>query len=291
MKKHTRIFAVIMAVTMLFSMTACGGNANAPETTEVPTEAPTTETVSVCEANGHTWANATCDTAKICSVCGETVGEALGHSWADANYQAPKTCTVCNATEGEPLVAAYVEHGMDARLLDMSGEYDFTNHCGSDATKLTTGKLTVESYGTFASDEAHEALDGYEWKVLTVKIRFSDENAQQYGMAGMRHLLDDYYYSGEAKEIPEGEESDLFEVDWNGMNYTECTSAVSEEWGSWESDGNGGYYIDYTLTFTYRIPVGYDGVVVGLSDATMEWPIGSHLYDVIDDTARLFRLN
>jgi len=66
----------------------------------------TAKTCSVCgategEANGHTWTDATCTTAKTCSVCGATEGEANGHTWTAATCTTAKTCSVCGATEGE----------------------------------------------------------------------------------------------------------------------------------------------------------------------------------------------
>jgi hypothetical protein len=46
-----------------------------------------------------------------CTKCdGATVPQeeipALGHEWADATYETPKTCTVCGETEGDPLERA-----------------------------------------------------------------------------------------------------------------------------------------------------------------------------------------
>ena len=51
----------------------------------------------------HTWADATCDAPKTCSVCGKIEGEALGHNWLDATTEAPKTCSACGKTEGDKL--------------------------------------------------------------------------------------------------------------------------------------------------------------------------------------------
>ena len=59
-------------------------------------------------AAGHSWNDATCETAKTCSVCGATEGDALGHSWADTTCQAPRTCSICGATEGSALGHNYV---------------------------------------------------------------------------------------------------------------------------------------------------------------------------------------
>lgn len=51
----------------------------------------------------HEWIDATCDSSRICSLCGTTDGEPLGHSWTDATCTASKTCELCAVTEGDPL--------------------------------------------------------------------------------------------------------------------------------------------------------------------------------------------
>ena len=57
----------------------------------------------VIPATGHHWADATCELAKTCTVCGTTEGAALGHNWREATLEDPKTCMVCGKTEGDPL--------------------------------------------------------------------------------------------------------------------------------------------------------------------------------------------
>lgn len=51
----------------------------------------------------HDWIDATCTTAKTCSICGQTEGEPLGHTWVEATKYAPKTCSICNYAEGNVL--------------------------------------------------------------------------------------------------------------------------------------------------------------------------------------------
>lgn len=313
---NKRIYAVIMALALVLGLTACclehewtEANCVSPRTcaaceetegealghswADATCEAP--RTCSACgetegEALGHSWADATCEAAKTCSVCAATEGDALGHSWVDATYQTPKTCTVCGAAEGEALVAGYIEHAMAERLLDKTAEYDLTVPCYSDETQYTIGKLTVDSYEIFASDETHEAMDGYEWRVMVLRIRFSDENATSKGVGAVRYMSDDYYYTGKATEQPE-DGTNHFELEWNGAYYGECTSQKIFDATDWLKDENGNYYLDCIITFSYRVPIGYDGVVVGVSPAAMDWPVGTSLYEVIDDTARLFRMD
>ena len=179
--KHSRIIAMILALVMVFSLTACGGNTE-PETTVAPkvTDAPTTAPADAC-VDGHAWVDATCEAPKTCAACGETEGDALGHTWIDATYDAPKTCETCGATDGDALVSYFAEQGLDAKLLDKTAEHDFVQACGADEEKTTTVKVTIDSYETIASDDAHAAADGYEWKVMSIKMHLYDENAQQYG--------------------------------------------------------------------------------------------------------------
>ena len=57
----------------------------------------------------HSWEEATCDSAKVCTKCGEVEGEALGHAWKDADCTTAKTCTTCGDTEGVALGHAWKE--------------------------------------------------------------------------------------------------------------------------------------------------------------------------------------
>lgn len=55
-----------------------------------------------CEYNEceHNWKEATCQSPKICTICGLEDGTVSEHNWKDATCIAPKTCTVCGITEG-----------------------------------------------------------------------------------------------------------------------------------------------------------------------------------------------
>lgn len=51
----------------------------------------------------HVWEEATCESPKQCTKCGDTEGEKKEHLWKGANCTLPKTCERCGATEGDPL--------------------------------------------------------------------------------------------------------------------------------------------------------------------------------------------
>ena len=64
------------------------------------------------ESTSHSWGDADCESAKTCSVCGQTEGTALGHTWVDPDCENDGYCSVCGAAgeaalghiEGEPMV-------------------------------------------------------------------------------------------------------------------------------------------------------------------------------------------
>lgn len=285
---------ICLALIFALSLTACGGNTDAPEITAAPTEALTTEAVNVCETNGHEWVMPTCDTPKTCMVCGETEGEALGHEWVDANYQQPKTCSVCSATEGEALITYFAEHGLDAKLLDKSGEYDLELLC-PDETSTTVAKVTVTDYQTVASDETHEALDGYEWKIMTINLHLFDENAQAQGFLPQMYMWYDKYTDGAiGEDIDNDVNEDLFGAgiaqtfNWNGIDCTDGLLRLEESYTNWLQDDAGAYYLDFTVIVSVRVPVGYDGFVFALEKSNFEAPAGSYLHEVITGNTLLF---
>lgn len=51
----------------------------------------------------HEWLDATCTSAKTCSLCGETEGEPTGHNWASATCETARQCKTCSIEVGNPL--------------------------------------------------------------------------------------------------------------------------------------------------------------------------------------------
>lgn len=69
----------------------------------------TTALTACGQSHEHTWKDASCTEAKVCTECGETEGEALGHKWTEATCVEPKTCSVCGETEGTALDHKWTE--------------------------------------------------------------------------------------------------------------------------------------------------------------------------------------
>jgi len=93
----------IAAVALLVVLVAVGQNGSAKSENAGNLEANSHQSSHSNTVHMHTWEDASCTTARTCSLCGLTEGTAKGHSWKDATYEVPKTCTICGATEGEAL--------------------------------------------------------------------------------------------------------------------------------------------------------------------------------------------
>ncbi len=205
------------------------------------------------EALGHTWADADCVSAKTCAVCNATEGTPLGHDWAPANFQAPATCSRCACTEGEALPGAYDSFGVTVLDTEIGKEYDYKTACYV-AGHTTVGKLTWENYQVFVGDEAHEAVEGYVWHSVTVKILFSDRDAGKYGFT-VKSALDDYFWVANEGG---GGYTDAFSVSYLGTVYDQCLMANGQGIVSDWVDGA----CTYTAEFAWRVPENYDGFLI-----------------------------
>ncbi len=202
---------------------------------------------------GHNWQEADCDSVKTCTVCQVTEGEALGHAWLPANYQAPATCRTCAVTEGECLQPGFAAYPVNVINVQLGVQYDYLAACYVQGY-TTMGKICWDDYQIFESDETHAAVDGYQWHSITVRITFSDRNAQKYGFV-VNTALDDYYWY--SSQTADGY-TDQFTVSYNGKLYDQCLRA--------NGYGSVSEWVDntcvYTATFAWRVPVGYDGHLI-----------------------------
>ena len=209
----------------------------------------------------HTWVEATCTEPKHCSVCGTTEGEALGHTLTEANYQQAATCEVCGETVGEPLQADFEKEKISCDA-ELGQTYTSVEPCYDNPEYTTTVKVIFSDYSTFASDETHEALDGYEWQTATLTYVVDDENGYNYGFSIKGFYADDYYN----REAVPDEFGENYTINYNGVDYDECVGYSEEESSGWV---NNVYTIKHILTF--RVPEGYDGRVIRVpSDGTRD---------------------
>lgn len=249
------------------------------------------------EALGHSWMEATCTVPKTCSVCGETEGNALEHSLSEANYQQAAVCEVCGVSVGEPLQADFEKYDLTEHMVELDKEYDYKTLCYENPAYTTVGKVIFFNYRTFDSDETHEAKEGYEWKTVDYTAAFGDENAWEYGMT-VDNCLEDYYDIIKSDDTLATDDNGIkhFTVNWNGVDYTECCDIWNGEYEGW-TDNTDPAYGDWEHINVLQkhiavlVPIGYDGIVVGVRNAAVEWGEGQYVFDLDNTDTLFFRMN
>ena len=238
------------------------------------------------EALSHNFGEATCAAPSTCTGCGTTEGEALPHTWTEANFQAAKTCSICGAEEGEPLTPSFVASGY---------EIDVTEAGVSVPMEVAGTKylFRVESYDIYASDAAHEALEGYEWRTVALVIE-AQENQSALGTNVLLYPdYDDYYDSAKFNEtlaqVPGSALLSLSHtVNYLGTDYPGCRFQLDHS-----NLDNGADAWAFEQTMSFRVPVGYDGIVVCVGDATLMNGDYNALRDTLykDENTVIFRLS
>lgn len=113
-----KLISLLLAIGMLFGLSACGANETNDNSISTPSESQTGTTQNITQntqtgmenttdstnqpAHVHSYSNATCTSPKKCS-CGVTAGTALGHQFSSATCTSPKICSRCGATNGNVL--------------------------------------------------------------------------------------------------------------------------------------------------------------------------------------------
>lgn len=148
MKK--KIVLTIILLAIIFLLTGCKCEHQWTEAT-----CTTAKTCSLCEETegaplGHTWLAATCTTAKTCETCNKTEGEALGHTWEDATCTLPKKCASCHETEGSPLTHVWEEATTEAPKTCVNCQLTEGNKLQTDP-RFTTAS-TKELHGRWTCD-------------------------------------------------------------------------------------------------------------------------------------------
>ncbi len=232
----------------------------------------------------HDWQEADCTTPRSCKRCGITEGEAPGHEFSAPNYQDAPVCARCGLEQGEALTADFVTHGILCTA-ESGVSYDYYT-CAREDTTPVKGQVTFTENKDEPLPVNLENLEGYEWRYIHISLVFDDPVAVKknvrWSVTG-----EDYYtieLHDESLHMVDGG-SNGFTVNYHGRDYTECLQYYEYDNGHWDTNV---YYVDYDEWF--RIPVGYDGVVVGVRDCSVDWVDGAYIYDGINENAVFYRL-
>lgn len=189
------------------------------------------------------------------------------HLWNPANYQAPATCSVCGKTDGEPLMPDFEKYQISAQMR-LGQEYMLETRTNSDNGTRTVAHIKVTDYKIIDSDENHVFQSGYQWRIATFQLTFSDYNAQYYGSTIYDFPLDyyDYQLTFGSMNVEYNTDDTLnttYMVLYNGEADI-CTVAKETVQSGWQE---GVLYIKFIVSA--HVPIGYDGAVYGFCDSAV----------------------
>ena len=208
-----------------------------------------------------------------------------------------ETVIVLRKGEKPEPVASEMEQAGFNYFMEEGEPYAFVNRCADNKDLDTVGEATVVSYEIFESADGYEPLEGYEWRAVTIEIRFFDDNAWEYGIEGVTRSYEDYYHVKLLDDTAELiEETDTYDqyrytIIHNGQEMDAYYFINYGTWSDWFSDGNGNHECTLTLVDEFLVPIGYDGCVVSIRNRRVEWPDGAYITDLDPDDFLLFRLN
>ena len=257
----------------------------------------------------HSWQEATCTQPKTCADCGETEGEPLGHSPTEATVWEPSVCSVCGEVLGEKLAPAFERHNIEViDIADVPTEF----FDGAPSQNPETGYLYLEpllmfytgnnsrnaavpgylrliDYSIIESDENHEALEGYEWRIANFEVIFPDMYSG-YQLA----ISDEDFYDIEGHD--DSAQGSHYTVTWQGENYDGCIRIIKfTNEPDYTMPVTGGFasnliFLSKGVTVAFRVPVGYDGSVVCFRNSMYSFEPGQYIYDVMTPDDIFIRL-
>ena len=193
-----------------------------------------------------------------------------------------------------PAEPDFETHGIKVNLkLGEAADYKTATKLDTAQTTVGTVTITERNIYKFADtlpDSTLEALEGYEWVEVKASSVFSDDNAREFGVdraSCVSNYYDLTYYEGHI-EVVEGSDFTRFSVKPEGaeQSFDECLYTKVIDNLNWNDDRQN--VVNYIWYF--RIPEGYDGMVVVFFNSAIEWPDGKYIYEIVDADSLVYRV-
>jgi hypothetical protein len=198
--------------------------------------------------------------------------------------------------ETEPPVMSEMEAAGLTEYMELGVPYPYVTATSDDPAITTTGEAIVTSYEIFESAEGYAAEEGYEWRVVKMEVRFYDENAGAYGCYLQSHSEDYYNTKLHDDTVELTEENDsyyqrVYTVIYNGQEMDAYVFYNYPVWSDWYTGEAGNDEVVACIQWDFLVPIGYDGCVVALRNAQVEWVDGTYITDYDPADFLLFRAN
>lgn len=199
------------------------------------------------------------------------------------------------AEEVEVPATSFEDHGLEINM-EVGKSYPYRTCTQEDMSMKTKGKAKVTKYEITDSLKGYETPEGYEWRSATFTLSFNGTNATSYGV--LVNLLDNNYYNIEQwndtrtdETYGKNADTTTHTVTWEGKDYDECMLVISwkgtSPWSEWVDEKG-----TFTVKVSFRVPVGFDGAVMALVDASIPTYRGNlvrPIYEVANADSLFFR--
>ncbi len=276
---------ILTLSVLILSLSACGH-----EHVWTPADCTTPATCTECgetegEALGHSFAEADCTSPKTCTACSLTEGEALGHTLAEATFQSAPTCTVCSEAFGEPLTPDFVTYGISADM-EIGKSYDYVTTTPDEA-QTVIGTVSIADYEVIDTDGGERTeREGYKWHNVTFVTEMSDPTAIYNGFL-VDYCVSDYYDIKKFKDMADHSSPIMskYTVSYNGVD----TDVYMGQSGDFVRNDDGS--VTFTLKISVHKPIGYDGIVIGMNNGSIDARLENYINDVYSPVNfNLFRI-
>ncbi len=198
-----------------------------------------------------------------------------------------------NNANVEPKVPDLEAHGITGNL-KLGEKASYKTATKLDVTVMTTGELTITERNVYQfadalPDEALKPLEGYEWVEVKATSMFTDDNARDCGVdraSCVTNYYDVTYYEQHIAPQEDGFVKFSVKPDEKGESFDECLYTKVVDNLGWNDDRQ--TICNYTWYF--RVPVGYDGMVIVFFNSAIEWPDGKYVYEVLDADSLVYRV-
>ena len=197
-----------------------------------------------------------------------------------------------NNANVDPKAPDFVAHNVNINL-KLGETMPYKTATKLDITVETIGELTVTEQNVYKSadalpDEALKPLEGYEWIEVKARSMFTDDNARDCGVdraSCVTNYYDVTYYEQHITPQDDGFVKFSVKPENSDKSFDECLYTKIIDNLQWNDDRQ--TICDYTWYF--RVPEGYDGMVIVFFNSAIDWPDGKYVYEIIDADSLVYR--
>ena len=192
-----------------------------------------------------------------------------------------------------PALPDFEQHTVNVNL-KLGETANYTTATKLDIEVNTVGSVTITERNVYKftdelPDATLEPLEGYEWVEVKATSMFTDDNARELGVdraSCVTNYYDLTYYELHIETLDDGFTKFSVKPEGAEQAFDECLYTKVIDNLGWNDDRQS--ICNYTWYF--RVPEGYDGMVIVFFNSAIEWPDGKYVYEVLDADSLVYRV-